>query len=688
MLDEFSDEKNLVDWSNPPTLSELKRDLELALPDHNNHVAAIIRWLDHLKGVGEAKVKTNEGRSQYVPKLIRKQLEWRIPALTEPFLGTPELFNISPVTFEDRKSAIKNSMVLNNQFNTKLKKVNFIDEYIRTLCEEGTVIVRTGWETETKEITKAVPVYQYYANPEMIEVIKQVEGIKNSNPLAFTELPIELQEAYNYYTETGEITEAVIVDYTEVTEDKVIKNQPTVHVCEYNSVIIDPTCKGDLDNASFIIYKYETSLSDLRKAGYYKNLDRINTESSSPLNDNPHQPSTSFTFSDKARKKLEAYEYWGYYDYNGTGTAEPFVATWVNDTLIRLEESPFPDGKLPFTSATYLPVRKSIYGEPDAELLIDNQKISGAVQRGMIDIMARISSGQIGYRKGTLDYTNKRRFRAGQDYEYNGNVSPNDLFHVNKFPEIPVSAQYMLNLQNAEAESLSGVKGFSGTGISGTALGDNVGGIRSALDAVSKREINILRRAAEGIIEIGRKIIAMNSIFLSEEEVVRITNETFEVVRRDDLRGDFDLQLSISTPEADNEKAQNLSFMLQTIGNTMPQDITRELLADIADLRKLPDTANRIRNYTPEPDPMQQQMAQLEIEERKAKVQKLYAEAQAAMATAKVRSSDADLKDLTFVEQETGTQHEREVAKSKAQAQGNMELEVLKHTLNKVNPNA
>ena len=90
--------------------------------------------------------------------------------------------------------------------------------------------------------------------------------------------------------------------------------------------------------------------------------------------------------------------------------------------MIRMEESPFPDKELPFVLVKYLPRRKDIYGEPDGELLIENQKIVGAVTRGMIDMMGRSAAGQIGYRKDALDITNKRRFDQGMDYEFNSHV--------------------------------------------------------------------------------------------------------------------------------------------------------------------------------------------------------------------------------------------------------------------------
>ena len=45
-------------------------------------------------------------------------------------------------------------MVLNNQFNTKMNKVTFIDNYVRAGVNEGTVIVRVGWEFEEEEYEK------------------------------------------------------------------------------------------------------------------------------------------------------------------------------------------------------------------------------------------------------------------------------------------------------------------------------------------------------------------------------------------------------------------------------------------------------------------------------------------------------------------------------------------------------
>ena len=206
----------------------------------------------------------------------------------------------------------------------------------------------------------------------------------------------------------------------------------------------------------------------------YHNLDKIDWESSSPMTDPDHESKTpgDFQFKDALRKKVIAYEYWGFYDINDDGSLEPIVATWIGSTLIRMEKNPFPDGKLPLVVVPYMPRKRELYGEADAELLGDNQAILGATMRRMIDLLGRSANGQRGYPKGMLDTLNRRRYDDGQDYEYNpmqGNPSQAIMEH--KFPELPQSAIVMTQMQNQEAEALTGVKAFSG-GVTGEAYGD------------------------------------------------------------------------------------------------------------------------------------------------------------------------------------------------------------------------
>lgn len=659
--------KKLVDWNNPPSVRDLKQDLSEAKSNHDLHVNKVNESLSALRG--ELKIKVKEGRSRVQPKLVRKQNEWRYSALEEPFLSTDDMFIVNPVTYKDVDAAKQNMLILNKQFRTDIPKVKFINKYVRTAVNTGTVIVKLNWEYEKGIVTEEVPVY--------------------------TQTPEELYLALQQMVNTGQITEEeaisimesgqpiqIGVEPREVEAD--IINRPVLQVKDSRNVIIDPSCEGNIDNAQFIIDIFLTDLSTLKKDSRYSNLDLIseNQFNGASLDDyqyydTEYKIDPNFKFQDKPRKKLVAYEYWGYWDINGDGIVKPIVATWIGDVMIRLEENPYPDKKLPFVVVQYLPPDyDTVYGDSDASLLKENQDIIGAVSRSIIDLIGRSANAQQGVRKDLLDPINRDRFNKGMDFEYNPVTNIENALYMTHIPEVPRSALELIQLQNNEAEALTGVKAFTG-GISGDALGSSVGGIRSALDATAKRELGILRRLSDGLKEIGKKIIAMNSVWLSDEEIIRITDEDFVAIKRSDLAGNFDLSLTVSTAEMDNQKASELAFMLQTTGNSLPFDITKIILTKIADLRKLPDLARMISDYQPQPDPLEQQKAQLEIELLKAQianekakanenaidVQLKAAKTQSELAKAGKLSSEKDKMDLDYVEQATGLSADRELEK-------------------------
>lgn len=676
--------EKLTDWKKEPSIQLLKGDLESAKPAHDAIMAQIREWNDLMEVKGKAKPPKIKGRSQVQPRLVRRQAEWRYAPLSEPFLSSNKLFKVTPVTFEDELAARQNELVLNYQFRTQLNKVKLIDDYVHSVVDDGTGIARIGWERKTVKIKTETPVFQLYPieNQEQADVLQQALQLQAENPREYDEtMPEDIKEAVNYFNETGEATYAIQTGVTEVEVEKALVNRPTVEMLNPNNVVIDPSCNGDLDKALYAVISFETCKVDLMKnKDRYHNLDKIDWESSSPMTDPDHESKTpsDFQFKDALRKKVVAYEYWGFYDINDDGSLEPIVATWIGTTLIRMEKNPFPDGKLPLVVVPYMPRKRELFGEADAELLGDNQAILGATMRGMIDLLGRSANGQRGYPKGMLDTLNRRRYDDGQDYEYNpmqGNPSQAIMEH--KFPELPQSAIVMTQMQNQEAESLTGVKAFSG-GVTGSAYGDVAAGIRGALDAASKREMAILRRLAKGMADIGTKICAMNAVFLSEKEVVRITNEQYVEINREDLKGNFDIEVDINTAEIDNQKSQDLSFMVQTLGNTVDQTITLSLVAKIAELKRMPDLAHELRTWQPQPDPMEEQLKQLAIQKAQLENEELQSKIALNMAKAKEAASAGDLKDLDYLEQESGTKHARDMEKQKAQSQGNQNLQITK----------
>lgn len=678
--------EKLTDWKNEPTLLSLKSDFEACKTHHDAQVAKIDKWRDLLTVSGSAKPPKIKGRSSVQPKLVRRQAEWRYSALSEPFLGTDQLFSIEPRTFEDEAAAKQNQILINWQFSTKLDKIKLIDDYVRSAVDEGTCIVKLGWNRVTTMVTEEVPIYSFYPiqDEQGLQLLQQAIELKQSNPREYQEtIPDDFKEAVNYYEETGFPVTAIQSGSEEQEVEHIIENAPVVEVLNPSNVYIDPSCLGDLDKALFVINTFETNKSELQKTGLYKNLDKVDWESNSPVTDPDHETTTpdDFNFNDAPRKKVIAHEYWGFYDIHGTGELVPIVATWIGNTLIRMEENPFPDGKVPFVVIQYIPIKRDIYGEADAELLEDNQRILGAVTRGMIDSLGRSANAQQGFAKGMLDPLNRKRFENGEDYEFNPSLSPNGGLIEHKYPELPQSAILMVQMQNQEAEALTGVKAFSG-GLAGDAYNSRVAtAIRGVLDAASKREMSILRRLAKGMIKIGEKICSMNAEFLSEQEVIRVTNKRYVTIKREDLKGNFDLKVDISTAEVDNAKAQDLGFMLQTLGPNMDSSITMIILAEIAELKRMPVLAERLRTYQPQPDPLAVEQQQLEIEKLKAEIAKLQSETIKNQAMAGKTEAEAQGKAIDNVLTETGVKHTQEMEKQQAQSRGNQNLEIIKGLL-------
>ncbi len=592
-----------------------------------------------------------KGRSEIVSRDIKKQSEWLHASIKDPFVSTSDIIKCNPVTAEDLQAARQNEVLLNTQFCRQFDRYNFITKSLKVLDREGTLVVQTGWDYEDKEQEVEVPVMMM-------------------NPM------------------TGEQVQ------TGVRKEKqtvIVKNQPTAKVCRNEDIYIDPTCMDNVDEAQFFIYRYETNITTLKKDGRYKNLDKINLASAEATNNGeqyyPEDP-TYFRFRDDPRKKIVVYEYWGNYDMNEDGEAEPIVCSWVNGTVIRLESNPYPDGKPPFIVVPFSSVPFQMQGEAQAELLSDTQKVKTAILRGVIDNMAQSTNGQKGIKKGALDVANRRKFLNGENFEYNGLATD---FFDGHYNEIPSSAFNMFTLMNSEAEALTGIKAF------GAASGGPVqsaSAIKGALDATATRRMDIVRNISENLIKpLLRKWMVYNAEFLDEQQIVRITNDQFVDIKRDDLAGNIDIDITVSTAEDNATKAQELSFMLQTTAQGMDPTLHQMILGEIARLYKMPELAEKIETFQPQPDPMAQQMQQMQLAMLQAQLMNEQAKgaenqvdaqlkaAKVATENAKARSlhANSDMTDLDFLQKDAGVDKQHQLDIEDMKQQGKLADSMLKH---------
>ena len=618
-------------WKNEPTFNDLYLDYRSAQDDHALLINKLDKW--ELNFNGGAAINSPKGKSKVRPKLIRKQAEWKYPALEEPFLNTEDMFEVNPRTFEDVDAAHQNQILLNYQWAVKLNKVELVGDIVHTNVDEGTVIVKTGWysEEETIEVEEEFPIY---ASPE--ESIMIMQRAVEMGKMSPEEAQAMIQSGKPIQTGSEMI---------KVQKEILIENKPTYEVCDNRNVILDPTANGKQEDLNFIIHEYETDMSTLKKqefirekeedeegkeiayeSGIYKNLDKIKVSSTADTREyynDTTEDQTAFEFSDKPRKKLRAYEYWGYWDIHGNGEKVSIVATWIGKTIIRMEKNPFPFKGLPFSFAKYMPTKNEMYGEPDGELLIDNQETIGKMTRAALDITADHAVGQEFIDEQFFAGPSQRdNYKSGKTVYFRHGLDPRTSIFKQSVDPVPKTVFDMIGMNNAEAESYSGTKAFA-QGIGSQAMGSVATGIRSALDATSKRELSILRRLSELFKDLASKTITMNQAFLSEEETIRITNKEYVRIRREDLAGEFDTIVDVSTPEKDNETAEKLNMMMQTNAASMDPNLSKIIYAKIAKLWKQPDLVEQITNFEPQPDPAEEAMKQLRLENEQLKNKKI-----------------------------------------------------------------
>lgn len=657
-------------WPNAPTVSDLRNDLKNAEPAHVRQKARIDDWLDHLYVRGKAAQPVTPGRSSITPMLIRKHAEWRYASLSEPLHTAATLFTTKPVSPEDGPVAAQDGAVLNHQFGSELDMTAILDEAVRVGTGTGTTVYKVGWEILEEERKVKIPVF----------------------------------------------TDGEVSGEAEQLQDVVVYSRPTVEVVDHRNVILDPTARGIFKNSKFIIYKYLTNKAEMKADGF-SNLEHIdlenNTGDSTDSQDSysssydgyssrgtgsvasegaGREDADGFRFEDDSRKEVTAYEYWGFWDINGDGILVPIQAVFVKDVMVKLDYNPYPHRRLPFVLSKHLPVVGHNYGEPDGSLLIDNQRIAGAVTRSMIDILGRSAAGQEGHAMNALDPVNELKFNRGEKYRFRDGIDPTKAFHMHVHPEIPQSAYSMLTMQEQGAEGMTGIQTY-GEGVTGSGLGNTAAGVNGALSAAAKRESGILRRYAKGLEEVAILVSAMNEVFLEPEAVTRITGKEY-VQPQPGLRT-TDVRVKIRTAEEDNQLASDMAFLGQT---TEDPGLRQILSAKVADLKNMPDIAEEIRNYEPKPDPMALEIQQLEKQLLEAQIANElakakendangvldYAKAQTEVAKAENLQSQTDLNTLEHVEEETGVNHERAKELQKQQAEGNMHLEVLKKTTTEI----
>ena len=584
-----------------------KKDLEEAQPVKTVQNEYVSNMINIYKGdVQYTKVKG----STFVSKEVFKQVEWAKAQYKHPFVSNDTIVRLAPQLGSGNVEFSQQSEALMNYFYIKkFNRYNFMTDALHTLLVEGTLVVRTGWEYDGEMRQIEVPIVGQDPN--------SGEQIQLGSQIVNKEVPIV--------------------------------NKPTASIVKADNIFIDPTATT-MEEVQYIVQRREVRLHELKEAGIYKNLDILEKRSTNPLNkDNYTEPYTmeknptlSFNMEDTDRRKMYMYEYWGYNKLEENGDVKPVVCCWIDDTIVRLEENPYPDQKIPFLVLQFIKEPHTLWGKALTEMISEHQRIKTGLMRGIFDDLAQSNNTQKGVQKGNLDPINMKRFLNGESFEFN--LSPT-AFYQGNYNRIPSEIFKVIQDVDYDKQLLSGVIPMQG-GQGAQAIYGSQASKTGQLSSLMLKELDVVNNIAENLIKpmLMKWLIYMYEL-LEPEEIMNITGMQYVEPEKElivNYADDFDID--ISTQQTDEIKASEMTMLMQTLGNTIPFDITKLMMAEIAKLKKMPNLAKQIIDYQPQPDPYEEQLKQIELQKAQLELQLMQMEGQADAQLKSAKAKEADAK--------------------------------------------
>ena len=238
--------------------------------------------------------------------------------------------------------------------------------------------------------------------------------------------------------------------------------------------------------------------------------------------------------------------------------------------------------------------------------------------------------GVRGFKEGTLDPANERRFKSRKDFKYQGNGF--DIWE-GTFKETPSDVYHLMDRLQADSEDLSGISRLNG-GLDSRALNSGVSATASALvNSNAERRLLLITRHISSLLEnVFRKWLDLNQLML-ENGSVRVNNQMLDISALD-LEGNFDLSITVATSGMKQQKSQQLSMVLQTLSQNqnIPQSTIMRLTSELVGSMDMHQTEEELLNLSmqmkqqeqqpQQPNPMQQMQMQLEMQEKQAEINK------------------------------------------------------------------
>lgn len=481
-------------------------------------------------------------RCDIVSTDVQDTIESTMPALMKTFFGSTDVVTVQGMdgTPDDEQRAEKMQALINYQ----LERQHFFMtayQWMKDALITNLGIIKIDWERTYKETQERITLLPEVYEQFMAQAPAQGVQIVNAE-----------------YDVNG----GIIVDYVTKVVDK---NQPRIMNILASEFRFSPDATS-LDNADFVAHRKIVSIDYLRKqaeAGLYdpQAVEELAAKETTPeyttLDKNNNQDiDDESNQQDTGRHKVVLYEC--YVNINMSddvnGALTPMIITVSNNVILRMEENTYERHPF-FVLAPRIDPHKVWPKKGFVDLIAQIQHAKTAIIRQMIYNLALNNDSKMGVNMSML-YDVNDLTEGAQVIRVNGDIK-------SALMAIPASSIQpwtfnMLEYLDSAKENRTGITRYN-QGLDSNSLNKTATGL-SIITQQSNQRLELIARifAETGLRDMFKFLIKLNQLFVSQDTVIRLTNEPMQI-KPDDLEGEFDLV--INSGMGSGAKEQNLQDM-------------------------------------------------------------------------------------------------------------------------------
>lgn len=481
-----------------------------------------------------------EGRSHLFIPYVFHIIETQVPRLvntlvnTRPFVQTQPLGYPSP---ERERRAKKMNLLLDYQFQVKIRFVMLVTDVIKAALMYGTAITRQGWRYERKEIPVRVPM---------------------------RELGVELRTRER------------------VMQDRVVHDEPFVRNVPIWDFFFDPSSTS-IDDCRYVIERQWMDYSEIVQLEEtlgvdFKSMEELKRDarsgSSAGDSSNPHLDSIARSATgDNNKRGIEVLHYW---------TNDRYVVVANQKFTLCSMENPYDHGKKPYSKWVDIPLPNEFYGMGEAEAVEDLQEELNVTRNQRIDNVSLIINKMFKVRRSAQIDGQQLIAAPGGFVE----VDEMDDVAELQFTDVTNSAYNEEERIKLDMDVVSGVNDTQrGTFAQRRETATTMNILANA--GAERFKLKVALVAYGGMHDMVNQVIRLNQQYISEEQEVLILGKDgtvgSDVVALDDILGEWDIVAvgSAVEPAVNKDIQQSNMTQLYALLKDNPIVNQEQMLKDI-----------------------------------------------------------------------------------------------------------